>query len=296
LKRAIKHGYLVCITDDKEKGRTKKSYGLKMYEASHERGKNLGGQDSYPVSNLPPEVKNLTPRGKESYPRTEKDTIERHLEKNKESVSVAPTSETLAHEDTHTSFINSSSEQVAETTATTQQARSRADSATSAPSPRASSFPLSPHDARGDFPPDTNRVEPPVAENKAQVNAQTYPWMTMLDQWDKDYNGGRRSKRDSLTLRLAREWMVEMNLTYQDAQTVRRKIIENNLHRGKPITFTMVYDHSQWLGEIPEAPVHQNGQGKHATSTPLDTERNERNLQNLLKRAAEKRAAQATTE
>src|SRR6266705_3444172 len=61
IKRAIKHGYLVCDVDEKDLGRTKKSYGLKMIE---ERGKILTPQDTYPVSNLPPGVKILTPWGK----------------------------------------------------------------------------------------------------------------------------------------------------------------------------------------------------------------------------------------
>jgi len=57
--------------DEKDLGRTKKSYGLKMIE---ERGKILTPQDTYPVSNLPPGVKILTPWGKDTYPRSEKDT------------------------------------------------------------------------------------------------------------------------------------------------------------------------------------------------------------------------------
>ena len=89
IKRAVKHGYVVCTIDDKDKARIKKYYGLRMIATSQHQGASIlpsetRGQVSCPQggTSLPPEDKNVTPRGQETIPRTEKDTIERHLEKN----------------------------------------------------------------------------------------------------------------------------------------------------------------------------------------------------------------------
>jgi len=99
IKRAIKHGYLVCDVDEKDLGRTKKSYGLKMIE---ERGKILTPQDTYPVSSLPPGVKILTPWGKDTYPRSEKDTNrktpeEKQIEREEVADATAPAASSSFH-------------------------------------------------------------------------------------------------------------------------------------------------------------------------------------------------------
>ncbi len=242
LKRAIKHGYLVCITDEKDKGRVKKSYGLKMHEGS-ERGKKLTGQETYPVTNLSPEVKELTPRGQKSYPRTEKDTIERHLEKNKESVSPA-------REDTHPSFSNSSSsEQVAEQSAPTQQARSRAEAATSS-APDAPRTPDSPpvlqQGVRGVFPPDTNVVDSPPADDKAQVNSARKPgWEALLDYWDSKYGASPRPK---WVIEEAKDLMKRMKPTREQVD----KVCAELKARKKPITFETMYNNWHLLKEVEE--------------------------------------------
>jgi hypothetical protein len=65
IKRAIEHGFLIVETDDSDKARIKKYYSLNQ----------LG------VKVLPPGGKSFTPRGKDSYPRTEKETLETNLKK-----------------------------------------------------------------------------------------------------------------------------------------------------------------------------------------------------------------------
>jgi hypothetical protein len=80
LKSAEKHGFLQIHTDDEDKGRIEKSYRLAMYDYAT-TVKEIQGE-----RNLPPEKneglggKKLTPWHKETYPRTEKDTLERKEE------------------------------------------------------------------------------------------------------------------------------------------------------------------------------------------------------------------------
>ena len=69
LKQAIDHGFILIETDNSDKARQKNYYMLKMAD----------GPDV--ENSLPPECKNLSPRLKESLPRTEKDTIERNSKK-----------------------------------------------------------------------------------------------------------------------------------------------------------------------------------------------------------------------
>jgi hypothetical protein len=88
LNKAIKDGYLICEVDLSDAGRVKKSYALKMRTAE------LGVQSFDPVQTLDPpqslgsgvqtldpEVQTLGARGQKIRPRTEKDTIEKHLKK-----------------------------------------------------------------------------------------------------------------------------------------------------------------------------------------------------------------------
>ena len=93
IERAIKHGFLICERDDKDKARQKKYYQLHMRSGvknldSHSDVKELDtcsgvkNLDSPGVKDLDHDVKELDTRGVESRHRTEKDTIETHLEKN----------------------------------------------------------------------------------------------------------------------------------------------------------------------------------------------------------------------
>ncbi len=59
LKQAEAHGFIVVVIDDRDKGRVKKSYSLKMQLHT-------------------PGVQNSYPWGKEPVPRTEKETLERN--------------------------------------------------------------------------------------------------------------------------------------------------------------------------------------------------------------------------
>lgn len=104
LKAAIERGLLIEEIDDSDLGRVKKYYSLRMQEGlseeieaadetpptlpDAERGNELGVKTFYPrvkdlnagVKKIDPEVKNFDHRGKKSLPRTEKDTLARHLE------------------------------------------------------------------------------------------------------------------------------------------------------------------------------------------------------------------------
>lgn len=95
IKAALDHGYLLCEVDDSDKGRIKKSYALKMapgevdttppeenrgVDTTPQRGrKYLSGRQK-----LPPEGQNLPPREVGNTPRSEKDTLETHLQKDTE--------------------------------------------------------------------------------------------------------------------------------------------------------------------------------------------------------------------
>ena len=93
IKAAIKHGYLIFEVDTSDPARTRKSYALKMIgtgvdttpqvDTTPVNGENTG-VDTTPLTGryYPPEGYNLPPWGVVSTPRTEKDTLERHLEKN----------------------------------------------------------------------------------------------------------------------------------------------------------------------------------------------------------------------
>jgi hypothetical protein len=93
IKLAILHGYLVCQVDNSDRGRTKKSYALKMSPPDEAGGCNLPPVDTTPppqtgVANdtqggsiYPSEVQHLPLRGATSTHRSEKDTIERHYRK-----------------------------------------------------------------------------------------------------------------------------------------------------------------------------------------------------------------------
>lgn len=96
LKAAVERGLLIEEIDDSDKARVKKYYSLRMMpdrgddsvEAGDEppgspnpEGDRGGVKDlNAGVKDLYPEVKTFNPRGKRSLPRTEKDTLERHLQ------------------------------------------------------------------------------------------------------------------------------------------------------------------------------------------------------------------------
>jgi hypothetical protein len=105
---AIEHGYLVCEVDDSDKARIKKSYGLKMFSEELDRKilppKQLDRKNA-PISDrkkLPAAVKNAPIDKEESTPRSEKETKEKHLEKEreKESVPSLPLSQKSSEEKT----------------------------------------------------------------------------------------------------------------------------------------------------------------------------------------------------
>lgn len=78
LHNAISHGYLVEHKDDRDRGRIKKSYSLRI--------KKLGPD----VKNLDRGVKNLDISGQESRHRSEKDTLERNQTVNGEQAQSSP--------------------------------------------------------------------------------------------------------------------------------------------------------------------------------------------------------------
>lgn len=93
LKLAIEHGYLVCVVDDSDKARIKKSYALKMSNQQHlpsrvvesTRGKSGSIHQSAPTI-LPVQAPVV------STTRSEKETLERHLQKERETPPVPPAS------------------------------------------------------------------------------------------------------------------------------------------------------------------------------------------------------------
>jgi hypothetical protein len=215
-------------------------------------------------------------------------------------------------EDTHTSFINSSSsEQVAETTAPTQQARSSAEPATSAPAPRTpTSPPVSPTGVRGVFPQDTNRVGPPMADNKAQVNRE----LALHQKWAKAYLKDGTTKEVLLkALALRQQWLAEYG-TYGDTKWGDEALIwlaeqENGSWENVQKVYQLVPGETVTLEHIKNNWHRLNGRKKarspsSTSSTSISSndesnqerkernERNERNLQKLLDRAAAKRAAE----
>lgn len=94
---AIGDGYLICEVDDSDKARIKKSYSLKILTEKSD-GKNLPpkqtGRKNSPISdgkNLPAEMKKVPVNKEEFSQRSEKETKERNLKKDKEKESIKPT-------------------------------------------------------------------------------------------------------------------------------------------------------------------------------------------------------------
>lgn len=83
IKQAVEDGFLIIETDDRDKGRVKKYYGLKMQMNGTSQGYDLHTPDSEQgYEDHTPEVRNSYSKGMESTPRTEKETLERnHREK-----------------------------------------------------------------------------------------------------------------------------------------------------------------------------------------------------------------------
>lgn len=92
VRNAVQRGFLIEEIDDSDKARVKKYYSLRMMPDAGEKD---GAEDTQSppddeggvkdldadVKNFDPGVKSLDPSGKETLHRTEKDTLERHLEK-----------------------------------------------------------------------------------------------------------------------------------------------------------------------------------------------------------------------
>ncbi|MCP4990832.1 MAG: hypothetical protein GY928_33765 [Colwellia sp.] len=72
IAKAIEHGYLFVAEDSSDKARIKRLYSLTEQGIQEQIEQNQG----YRI--FTPEVKNLYPRGKESLPRTKKETLERN--------------------------------------------------------------------------------------------------------------------------------------------------------------------------------------------------------------------------
>ena len=116
LKYAIEHGYLICEVDDADRARIVKAYALKMLSSESEV-KDLyptnRGKDPLPQgSNIfTPEVKDLYCKGKESLPRSEKETKERNsrktLKERKNGTPNVTTSKEASHSSIHSSLSSS---------------------------------------------------------------------------------------------------------------------------------------------------------------------------------------------
>src|SRR5258708_12206381 len=74
IAKALDHGFIEALVDDSDKARVKKYYSLKMHkDEPYEK-------DAYEeVQTLESGVQSLDPRGTSFRPRSEKDTLERHL-------------------------------------------------------------------------------------------------------------------------------------------------------------------------------------------------------------------------
>jgi hypothetical protein len=81
IERAICHGFINVETDERDLGRIKKFYSLRMFKQGER--------------NLPPGVKNLSPKGKETCPRTEKETLDRNQERPRAGGETSPVADYL---------------------------------------------------------------------------------------------------------------------------------------------------------------------------------------------------------
>jgi hypothetical protein len=96
---AMEHGYLICEVDDKDRARIKKSYGIKMISELPDRKilppDKKSDRKNSPIPDrkiLPPDRKNSPIKQEESSQRSEKETKERNLKKDREKDSVTSTS------------------------------------------------------------------------------------------------------------------------------------------------------------------------------------------------------------
>lgn len=87
---AIQHGYLVCETDDSDKGRIKKYYSLKMFTVEPDRNDVPPGGNTIPMhgndvptdrNTIPISQNNVPSKGEYCSYRSEKDTLERYSRK-----------------------------------------------------------------------------------------------------------------------------------------------------------------------------------------------------------------------
>jgi hypothetical protein len=117
LKSAIGHGYIVCDVDARDKARIKKSYKLKMREVvSTPQQVDTTSQDT---KIYPSDTQNLPLGSPDTTPRTEKDTSERHFEKDtseRKNDASEKTSNVSEKEESLHSFIHSSNSSLSQET------------------------------------------------------------------------------------------------------------------------------------------------------------------------------------
>ncbi len=242
-----------CIKSQKSSN-SKNEKAINVYSIRFKGDQTVVGKSDYPLVGKSDYVVKQSDQGSQKSPTRvvgKSDIQETVLQDTdlQETVSeIVPTSETPAHEDTHTSFPNSSSSKhVAETAATTPQARSSAETAMSAPAPRTpgDSPPVFSPGVRGvSLPQDENRVGSPPAQDKAQVNSSKKPgWKALLDYWDSKYGPGSRPKwvEDE-----AKDMVERMKPTPEQVD----KVCAELKARNKPVTFENMYNNWHLLKEI----------------------------------------------
>lgn len=154
-------------------------------------------------------------------------------------------------------------------------------------------------------------AEKPIPPNPDKSQVNTKPALTSQELADRRHWAKYVSKDDNITkadvlngLNLHYQWVATYGAYGKAPWCDKALIWIAQQSNGTWENVQKVYDALPETAINPENVANNwhrlNGKKKasrdDAPSTPLDTERNERNLQNLLKRAAEKRAAQATTE
>src|SRR5579884_3443066 len=107
IQAAIQHGYLICEIDTSDRARTIKSYALKMappYEESSQGTYEESSQGTYEESSQGTYEESSQGTYEESSHRSEKDTREKHLEKNTEERHDSRESALASHADLLASF------------------------------------------------------------------------------------------------------------------------------------------------------------------------------------------------
>lgn len=118
ITKAVEHGYVICETDESDKGRIKKHYGLKMLPTPDldRRDATMHSHEATTDSrNATPDSRNETTHSREETGwisqddhRSEKETLEKHLEKNTDERTNGTSRETSPVATSDESFIHSS--------------------------------------------------------------------------------------------------------------------------------------------------------------------------------------------